>query len=141
MNGRGKQVMGMLLKIDLQSEIPIYLQLKAEIIEGIAGGELKPGDALPSVRQLAVDLGINLHTVNKTYNILKQDGFLVVHRQKGVVISRRETMKITDEYLGRLKDELRPVIAEAFARGMQTDDFVNLVTAVFDELREKRGNQ
>jgi Predicted transcriptional regulators len=128
----------MLLKIDFESEIPIYIQLKSQIIEGIADGELQPGDSLPSVRQLAADLGINLHTVNKTYNILKQDGFLLVHRQKGVVINQREAMKITEEYVNRLKADLRPIIAEAFSRGMQTGDFVEVITAIFKELENKR---
>lgn len=131
----------MLLKIDFESEVPIYIQLKSQIIEGIAGGELQPGESLPSVRQLAADLGINLHTVNKTYNILKQDGFLLVHRQKGVVINQRDGMKITDEYLERLQAELRPFIAEAFSRGMKNDDFVGIAVVIFDELKAKRGNE
>jgi DNA-binding transcriptional regulator YhcF (GntR family) len=129
----------MLLSIDFESELPIYIQLKSQIIEGIAGGELQPGQALPSVRQLAADLGINLHTVNKTYNLLKQDGFLLVHRQKGVVINQREAMKITEEYLGRLQAELRPLITEAFSRGMENDDFNKTTELIFKELKAKRG--
>ncbi len=72
----------MIIKIDLQSEIPIYTQLQNSIIEGIVSGNLKPGEPLPSVRAMASDLGVNMHTVNKAYNFLKQDGFIQVHRQK-----------------------------------------------------------
>ena len=55
----------MILSIDQRSEAPLYLQIRDQVIEAIARGELAPGDALPSVRSLASDLGINLHTVNK----------------------------------------------------------------------------
>jgi DNA-binding transcriptional regulator YhcF (GntR family) len=129
----------MLLKIDLESDVPIYIQLKSQIIEGIANGELKPGEPLPSVRQLAADLGINMHTVNKAYNILRQEGFLLVHRKKGVVINQPDGIKITEAYLNQLEMDLRPIIAEAFARGMPNSDFIRLVTAVFAQISEKGG--
>src|SRR5699024_5946312 len=76
----------MLITLDLESEVPIYLQLRNKIIEGIASQSFQPGDTLPSVRQMASDLRVNMHTVNKSYQLLKQDGFLLIHRQKGVVI-------------------------------------------------------
>lgn len=76
----------MLLAIDLQSEEPIYTQICNQIIEGMAKRELLPGDKLPSVRSLGADIGINFHTVNKAYQILKQEGLIQIHRQKGVVI-------------------------------------------------------
>ena len=63
----------MLIKIDFESDTPLYIQLKRQLIQGIARGQLKQGESLPSVRQLAEDIGINMHTVNKAYNLLKQD--------------------------------------------------------------------
>lgn len=77
----------MFIELDLQSETPIYTQLVDQIVEGIASGALQPGDPLPSIRSLAEDLGINLHTVNKAYNLLKQEGLLQVHRKKGLSFS------------------------------------------------------
>src|SRR5699024_549862 len=76
----------MLVNLDFESDVPIYEQLKNEIIIGIAKKQLIPGERLLSVRALASDIGINFHTVNKAYQQLKQDGFLQIHRQRGVVI-------------------------------------------------------
>ena len=72
---------------------PLYMQIRSQIIAGIARGDLTAGDALPSVRRLASDLGINLHTVNKAYTVLKQEGFVKVDRRKGAVISIDEGKK------------------------------------------------
>ena len=69
----------MFINLNLESSEPIYIQLQQQIIEGIAKKQLQPGDALPSVRSLAADIGINLHTVNKAYQQLKQDGFILIH--------------------------------------------------------------
>lgn len=126
----------MLLKLDFQSDIPIYLQLKAEIIEGITTGQLKPGEALPSVRQLAADLGINMHTVNKTYNYLKQDGFILIHRQKGVVINNDGGPRVTNDYLNKLQQELRPIIAEASCRRLTLEEFTIIITKIYDQLQK-----
>ena len=64
----------MVITVDKLSDTPLYLQLRDAVIAGIASGELRPGDALPSVRSLAEDLGINLHTVNKAYATLRDEG-------------------------------------------------------------------
>ncbi len=84
----------MIMCIDFESQVPIYEQLKRQIIEGIAKGDLVPGDPLPSVRQLAEDIGINLHTVNKTYNILKSEGYVVIDRRVGTIINNNLPKKL-----------------------------------------------
>lgn len=129
----------MIIKIDLQSEIPIYTQLQNSIIEGIVSQDIKPGEALPSVRAMASDLGVNMHTVNKAYNYLKQDGFIQIHRQKGVVINPDGMPEVTSEYLGKFKQEIRPIIAEALCRGMEEKDFDGYCKEIFKNLQEKRG--
>ncbi|HIW32016.1 MAG TPA: GntR family transcriptional regulator [Candidatus Paenibacillus intestinavium] len=124
----------MLLAIDLQSETPIYTQIAQQIIEGIAKGELIPGEGLPSVRALAVDLGVNLHTVNKAYHLLKQDGYVQINRKQGVIIEP-DAMPIADEQFKKnLLERLRPLIAEAIARGMEMNQFEELVGTSFNEL-------
>ncbi|WP_028309685.1 GntR family transcriptional regulator [Desulfitibacter alkalitolerans] len=128
----------MIIKIDLQSEIPIYTQLQNSIIEGIVTGELKPGEALPSVRNMASDIGINMHTVNKAYNLLRQEGFIQSHRQKGVVINPDGMPQVTEEYLEKLKQVLGPIIAEALCRGMEAEDFNTLCSGIYSNLQEKR---
>ena len=68
----------MILEVDFNSEEALYIQLRNQIIVGIATNRLKEGESLPSVRQLAESIGINMHTVNKAYTVLKQEGFVKV---------------------------------------------------------------
>ena len=77
----------MIIKINMQSEVPIYLQLRNEIVKGIGRGEFEPGESLPTVRQMATDLGINTMTVSKAYQLLKTEGFLetAVREQPSVI--------------------------------------------------------
>jgi GntR family transcriptional regulator len=125
----------MILKIDFHSEIPIYIQLKNQIIQGIAQGDILEGEGLPSVRQLAEDIGINMHTVNKTYNLLKSDGFIKVDRRRGAVVSP-EKNNINEEYREQLRQELMPIVAEAHCRGMGEEEFTQICKYIFKEYRE-----
>ena len=77
----------MVLKIDFESEEAFYIQLRNQIIIGIATDRIREGDSLPSVRQLADNIGINMHTVNKAYSVLKQEGFIKLDRRRGAVIA------------------------------------------------------
>lgn len=126
----------MIVKIDFESEVPIYEQLRRQIIEGIAKGELKKGEQLPSVRQLAEDIGINLHTVNKVYNILKNEGFLIIDRRKGAVVSSIMP-HATEEYMEYLNSELKFLIYSSYSRGIDKKEFLNICESIFDELESK----
>ncbi|MBC1419781.1 GntR family transcriptional regulator [Listeria fleischmannii] len=125
----------MLLQIDLQKEEPIYMQIVHQIIEGIAKNELKPGDDLPSVRSLGADIGINFHTVNKAYQILKQEGFILIHRQKGVVIHPDAAYLANTAYVEKLKRDIRPIIAEAAARNLPIREMEKLVETLYNEMK------
>lgn len=126
----------LLITIDLESEVPIYQQVRNEIVEGIASGKLQPGDALPSVRVLASDLGVNMHTVNKVYQILKQDGFIHIHRQKGVVINPNGFPPVDDSFLESIRQQLRPIISEALCRGMDEEEFHKEVKTIFHSIQK-----
>lgn len=127
----------MLIEIDFESEMPIYEQLRRQMIEGIASGSLKLGESLPSVRQMAEDIGINLHTVNKTYNALKTDGYLNIDRRTGAVV--RDTLpESTEEFNGKFKDELIYLISEAYLRGNKLEDILNLCSSIFNKYDESR---
>src|SRR5699024_11714214 len=108
----------MYIQLDFESEVPIYEQLKNEIIIGIAKKQLVPGERLPSVRALAGDIGINLHTVNKAYQQLKQDGCLQIHRQRGVVIHPNGPPPADEVFQQGLSNSIIPLLAEAMAKGM-----------------------
>lgn len=77
----------MILEIDPHSEEAIYLQLRKQIIIGIAQGELKPGEQLPTVRQFADELGVNTMTVSKGYQQLREEGYLITDRRKGTLVA------------------------------------------------------
>lgn len=126
----------MMIKIEFKSKTPIYKQLWKQIIEGIASGELQPGESMPSVRQLAEDIGINLHTVNKTYQILKNQGYLVSHRRKKVVVNSREEM--TDEnYKEQIREKIRPIIAESICRGVEHKEFKVIASNLYDDIQKE----
>lgn len=131
----------MFIELDLQSETPIYAQLVDQIVEGIASGNLKPGDPLPSVRSLAEDLGINLHTVNKSYNLLKQEGFLQVHRKKGVIVQPDGMPGVTDAFEEKLRRQLRSLAAEAAVRGMTEDAFAQMSKSMYRNTITNRGGE
>ncbi|NMB08086.1 MAG: GntR family transcriptional regulator [Tissierellia bacterium] len=125
----------MFIKIDFESEMPIYEQLRRQIIMGIAKGALEKGEQLPSVRQLAEDIGINLHTVNKTYNVLKEEGYLVIDRRKGAMV--RDIMpKANKEYSEHLQAEMEYIIANSYCRGLTKEDFLKLCGEIYDKLEK-----
>ena len=126
----------MLITLDLENDVPIYGQLRNAVIDGIARGALKPGDALPSVRRLAEDLGINLHTVNKAYSILRAEGFVAVHKQKGVVVKNAAEAGLEPAAREALKEKLRIVAAELTCRGVSQDDFLQLCVEAFDAIHK-----
>lgn len=126
----------MIIRILLESDIPIYRQIRNAVIEGIALGHLKPGEGLPSVRQLSSELGINLHTVNKAYTLLKQDGFITIHRQKGVVVNQRTEMKLSQWQQDQLSQELKPLIAEAFCRGLELEGINRICKKIYTQFKE-----
>ena len=89
----------MYIEIDFNSDEAIYMQLRNQIVFGIATNQYQEGESLPSVRQLAESIGINMHTVNKAYHVLRQEGFIKLDRRNGVCknISREEVHELIDE--------------------------------------------
>ena len=120
----------MIIEIDFNSPEAIYLQLRNQIVMLIAQSQLQDGDTLPSVRNMAVKLGVNMHTVNKAYAILRQEGYLRLDRRNGAVIA------VTGDKLRameQLKNEMRISLAKALCRGLSDEE----IHAVTDEvLRE-----
>lgn len=120
----------MLIEIDFNSDEAIYLQLSNQIIMGIASSRLQSGDPLPSVRQLADTIGINMHTVNKAYALLRQEGYIQMDRRKGAVISVDvDRMKA----LERMKEEFRVLIARGLCKNVDREDVHELIDEIYDE--------
>ena len=122
----------MIIEIDFNSDEAIYVQLCNQIIMGIATDKLKDGETLPSVRQLADTIGINMHTVNKAYSVLKQEGFLTIDRRKGAVISiDADKMRALEE----MKQELLVVLARGCCRNVSREEVHALIDEIFDEYK------
>lgn len=120
----------MYLSIDFNSDEAIYQQLCNQIILGIAMEEYREGDSLPSVRQLAESIGINMHTVNKAYTILKQEGFVKLDRRHGAVISL-DADKL--RAIGELRRSMRPMIARAICRNVTREEMHALLDEIYME--------
>ena len=121
----------MIIELDFNSDEALYIQLRNQIILGIATTRLK-GDALPSVRQLAGAIGINMHTVNKAYTVLKQEGYVKIDRRRGAVIAVDiDRMRAMED----MKRELRVLLAQGSCKNISRED----VHALIDEIYEDYG--
>ena len=122
----------MMITLELDSDTPLYEQLCSQIIVGIASGRLAPGEKLPSVRQLADELGINMMTVNKAYAQLKQDGYIGIDRRHGAHVSR--TFEQSDRLPDPLEKQLTQIIARAKIRGIGPERFAKICGDIFQTL-------
>jgi DNA-binding transcriptional regulator YhcF (GntR family) len=119
----------MIIEIDFNSDEAIYVQLCNQIILGIATSQFREGEQLPSVRQLAETIGINMHTVNKAYSILQQEGFVKIDRRRGAIIAIDiDRLRALNE----AKSELAVVLARAMCKGIRRDDIHTLVDQIYD---------
>ena len=122
----------MFIEIDLNSDEAIYMQLRNQIIMGIATSRFQEGDMLPSVRQLADTIGINMHTVNKAYTVLKQEGYVKVDRRKGAMIAV-DIDKI--QAIEDVREDLLVTLAKASCKNISREE----VHALIDEIYEEYG--
>lgn len=118
--------------IDFSSDEAYYQQIYNQIIMGIAADRFKEGDSLPSVRQLADEIGINMHTVNKAYTVLKQDGYVRVDRRRGAVISMNTDKMHT---LAELKKELQVILAKSSCRNITKEEIHLLIEEIYADYR------
>ena len=127
----------MLISIDEQDARPIYVQLVSQIKDQIRSGDLKPGDELPSVRELAESLGVNLHTVHRAYQKLRDEGIIYLRLGRRARVAKlRDVPAGRDEVESVLAGRLNELITEAFHLGLSGSDFRKLV----DELLEAKDN-
>ena len=120
----------MVIEIDFNSDEAIYVQLMNQIILGIATSRLQEGDPLPSVRQLADTIGINMHTVNKAYSLLRQEGFVTIDRRRGAIIAVDENkIKAMEE----MKEHLIVALAKGCCRNVSREEVHGLIDEIYDE--------
>ena len=115
----------MIIKIDELSDIPIYMQLRNQIVMGISSGELKSGEKLPTVRDLALEMGINTMTVSKAYQLLKTEGYMMTDRKNGARI--RTEIKKEASISDANKTELKRIVSETRISGVQKQELLDLI--------------
>ncbi|MBE5959611.1 MAG: GntR family transcriptional regulator [Lachnospiraceae bacterium] len=119
----------MLIEIDFNSDEALYIQLRNQIIYSIASNQLHEGETLPSVRQLAEEIGINMHTVNKAYTVLKQDGFVKLDRRHGAMVA------IDIDKIAAMKDmsdELGVIVAKAICKDISREEAHQILDRIYD---------
>lgn len=118
----------MLLTLDFGSDIPIYTQIRNEIVKGIASGKLKEGDRLPSIRALAEESGVNMMTVSKAYTQLKQEGYILTDRRNGTVVANRKNT-VSEKSI----EALRMAVLELKASGQSAEEVQKLCAKIYRE--------
>ncbi|HEX8345767.1 MAG TPA: GntR family transcriptional regulator [Actinoplanes sp.] len=130
----------MILTVDEGSEVPIYEQLRDQVVVAIAEGSLSEGDSLPSTRQLAADLGVNFHTVHKTYDLLRREGFVVLNRRAGAVIRRRSPADAPPpEFVVSWQRATKILLAEAVAQGVPPAQIIERCSTILASFAVDRG--
>lgn len=129
----------MIIVLQDGSEIPVFKQIRNQIVMGIADGRLVPGEKLPTVRALAEEIGINSMTVSKAYQLLKQEGYILTDRRNGVRV--KENFSLAPGLSSDSQQVLIQLVSEAKVRGMSRDDFVALVDAYFEDSERGRDNK
>ena len=123
----------MYIEIDFNSDEALYLQLRNQIIIGIATSQFREGDTLPSVRQLADTIGINMHTVNKAYSVLKQEGFVKVDRRKGAVIAIDiDKIQAKED----LKRDMQVLLAKSSCKRISREEVHALIDEIYEGYEE-----
>lgn len=119
----------MLVTFDFQSDIPLYMQLRNQVVIGIAQGKLVPGEQLPTIRALAEESGINMMTVSKAYQLLKQEGYILTDRRSGTVVAPRQKTVISDDTI----EALRLLLSELRVSGLSENDALALCRKLYQE--------
>ncbi|MGN1146942.1 MAG: GntR family transcriptional regulator [Lachnospiraceae bacterium] len=120
----------MIIEIDFNSDEALYLQLRNQIILGIATSRFHEGEQLPSVRQLADDIGINMHTVNKAYTVLKQEGYVKVDRRRGAIIAVDADRMQT---IAELRRELQVILAKGMCKNISKEEMHALIDEIYED--------
>ncbi|MDO5146088.1 MAG: GntR family transcriptional regulator [Eubacteriales bacterium] len=123
----------MLIEIDFNSPEAIYIQLRNQIVMEIAQDRLKDGDSLPSVRNMAHILGVNMHTVNKAYAILREEGYLKLDRRKGAIVSVEKSSKQAE--LEKINGCMQMIVAQAICKEVTKEEMKQIVGEMYDAFR------
>jgi len=119
----------MLMQLDFSGEVPIYQQIRNQIVMGIASGQLTDGQRLPTIRALAEETGINMMTVSKAYQLLKQEGYISTDRRSGAVVRVKQSRRPLPETV----EGLRLRLCELRLAGVGREEMLTLCARLYDE--------
>lgn len=131
---RRKRGESMLLEIDAQSQTPIYQQICHQLIIGIAKNKLKPGEMLPSVRQMADEIGVNMMTVSKAYTLLKSDGYILTDRRNGTKVAEKKSLDPL--FQQRFLNDLELLLAEASIHQLSENKIQEEVKQIYKKFEQ-----
>ncbi len=129
-----------MFQIDYTSSLPIYEQLVRKMKENILRGYLKSGDALPSVRNMARQLGVTPNTIQKAYRMLEQENVIVTVRGKGAFVAETKPVVDMTKKLMEYREQLRPLIGDMIYHGMDKVEIVNLIQEVISGIKEEQND-
>ena len=128
----------MYISIDFNSDEALYLQLRNQIVYEIVKAELREGENLPSVRDMAETVGINMHTVNKAYAMLRQEGYLQLDRRHGAIVAVD-----VDEIKARMElaQTMDLILAQAICKNVSREDVHKLVDEIYNQYEGYRNGE
>jgi len=127
----------MILSLDFSCDSPIYMQIRNQIVVGISDGSLIPGERLPTIRSLAIEIGVNTMTVNKAYQLLKQEGYITADRRSGATVNNVfNNSKLLPQ---KTKDSLKMVISEARLKGIEETEFLTICKEMYKDMKTEGG--
>lgn len=130
-----------MFRIDQRNSTPIYQQLVQEVKEAILKGLLRPGERLPSVRELAVQLTINPNTIQKSYQELERQGIIENLQGKGTFVAEHYRPTKDRERISTLGEDLRRILVEAHYLGLNKDELLRMVEQLLTELKMGEDNR
>ena len=115
-----------------QSEFPIYAQIREQLKEQILNGQIPEETVLPSIRQLAKDLGVSVITTTRAYNELEQEGFIVSVQGRGSIVQKKDNALLKEQYLRRIEEGLETAISTAGLIGMDKEELLNILNNLLE---------
>ncbi len=123
----------MKLMLSNVSGIPIYSQIKQQIISAILSGELSDNELLPSLRQLAKELKISVLTTTRAYTELEQKGFIVTEQGKGCFVIASGSQKVREQLVQKTKNALTDAVRLAQRAGLSKDELIIMLDKLMEE--------
>jgi DNA-binding transcriptional regulator YhcF (GntR family) len=123
-----------ILRIDISSPVPAYRQIAAGVRAMLVAGRFRPGEVLPTIRQLAMDLGVHPNTVAEGYRLLAEEGWLDLRRRRGATVLRRDAPEPVPEATASYARRIEELVAEALAAGVPQNEVANRLSELAAEL-------